>query len=75
VTFFFGPRAIGAPSALSPPRLRRTTGAGALLLLSLAFEASALGVGRPQGMPLIGRPLQLNLPVTLQPGEEPCVKA
>lgn len=75
MTFFLGPRAIGAPPAPLPPRLRRTAGAGALLLLSLAFEASALGVGRPQGAPLIGRPLQLNLPVTLQPGEEPCVKA
>lgn len=34
-----------------------------------------MSLGRPQGQPLIGRPLQLAVPLGLAAGEEPCVRA
>jgi hypothetical protein len=37
--------------------------------------AGAVSLGRPQGVPLIGRPLQLTVPVLLAASEEPCVRA
>ncbi|TFZ05142.1 hypothetical protein EZ313_00210 [Ramlibacter henchirensis] len=41
-----------------------------------APDALALSLGRMQGAPLIGRPLQLSLPVTLQSDEElACLRA
>ncbi len=48
----------------------------ALLLLGATGPAVAASFGRPLGAPLIGRPLQLTIPVTLAPGEElTCVRA
>lgn len=46
----------------------------AAVLLPLQ-EALALSLGRMQGTPTLGRPLQVAVPVTLQPDEElPCVR-
>ena len=43
----------------------------------VSLDASALVVGRAQGAVLVGRPLELTVPVTLdgQAGDEPCVSA
>ena len=50
--------------------------AAALALLACACEAWALSAGSPSGMPLIGRPLELVIPVRWDRGETPpCVRA
>lgn len=55
--------------------LRAAACFGAALLLPLP-DALALSLGRLQGSALIGRPVQVSVPVTLQPGEElNCVRA
>ncbi|MDB5956218.1 MAG: hypothetical protein JWP60_2826, partial [Ramlibacter sp.] len=43
----------------------------------LAWDASALSLGRTHGAPLIGRPLELSIPVTLDApdAEGPCASA
>ncbi|GAB3757987.1 hypothetical protein GCM10028796_02950 [Ramlibacter monticola] len=43
----------------------------------VSLDASALAVGRAQGAVLVGRPLELTVPVTLDgpAGDEPCVSA
>src|SRR4051812_4481677 len=39
----------------------------------LAFDAAGLTLGRARGAVLVGRPLELTIPVTLDAaGEEPC---
>ena len=56
-------------------RLRAAGCFVAALLLPLP-DALALSLGRIQGSALIGRPVQVSVPVTLQPGEElACVRA
>lgn len=50
----------------------------AFALLALAFEGSAATLGRMQGAALIGRPLNLSVPVQLGEGEDlaqPCLEA
>ncbi|TFZ03798.1 type IV pilus assembly protein FimV [Ramlibacter humi] len=52
----------------------RTTVSAAVLLLC-GTQAAALSLGRIQGTALIGRTLQVSLPVTVNPGEELCLRA
>lgn len=50
----------------------------AFALLALAFDGSAATLGRMQGAALIGRPLNLSVPVQLGEGEDlaqPCLEA
>ncbi|MEN9398524.1 MAG: hypothetical protein RLZ81_3054, partial [Pseudomonadota bacterium] len=50
----------------------------AFALLALAFDGSAATLGRMQGAALIGRPLNLSVPVQLGDGEDlaqPCLEA
>jgi pilus assembly protein FimV len=50
--------------------------AAALVLLACALDAWALSAGSPRGTPLIGRPLELAIPVRWERGESvPCVRA
>lgn len=45
-------------------------------LLACVLEAAALSSGAPRGTPLIGRTLQLTIPVSWERGEQPpCVRA
>ncbi len=48
----------------------------ALVLLACAFDANALSAGAPRGQPLIGRPLELVIPLRLDRADSaPCVRA
>lgn len=58
--------------------LRRTLGWAGLVLATLgsALPADAVTLGRARGAVLLGRPLSVAIPITLDQGEaEPCVQA
>jgi hypothetical protein len=50
--------------------------AAGIALLAASQEAAALSSGAPRGTPLVGRPLQISIPVSWDRGEAPpCVRA
>ena len=60
-------------SILQLPRI-----AAALILIGFALDSAALTIGRPTGPVLIGRPLDVVIPITLdpsEPGESLCLEA
>lgn len=57
-------RSVRFPSAAMPPRL-----AALVLSLCASFSANAIGIAMPTSAPVIGRALNLELPLQLGPGE------
>lgn len=63
------------PSTGARPGAGWRTAVSAAVLVLCGSQAAALSLGRIQGTPLIGRTLQVSLPVTVNPGEELCLRA